>query len=191
MLDAFPLPSSGPVALPAPASDWRQTLAVGDVVAFRFPVADVEGGLPKTRPCLVLEVDTVFGERRVTLAYGTTVPGGRNRGYEVRVSDPLALAAAGLHRPTRFVAQRRITVSPDNPGFAVCRNLKTPRIGRLAKSEMDRLQAVRARLHAEADIAADRRAERRRELADRRPQGARPARPFTVEIVRRRKPATR
>ncbi|PTR11633.1 hypothetical protein [Cereibacter azotoformans] len=66
MLDASPVPFSAPVDLPAlpdaaPAPDWRQALAVGDVVAFRFPVADVEGGLPKTRPCLVLEVDTVFG----------------------------------------------------------------------------------------------------------------------------------
>lgn len=79
MLDASPLPLSssdadaffsptapGPVAA---AADWRQTLRVGDIVSFRFPVEDVEGGPAKNRPCLVLEVEPTHAAPRITLAY--------------------------------------------------------------------------------------------------------------------------
>ncbi|EGJ22917.1 hypothetical protein RSWS8N_12545 [Cereibacter sphaeroides WS8N] len=202
MLDASPLPLSSsdadaffsPTAFgPVPAAaDWRQTLKVGDIVSFRFPVEDVEGGPAKNRPCLVLEVEQTHAAPRITLAYGTTVPGGRKRGYEVRVSDPAAFREAGLHRPTRFIGLRRLTVSADHPAFAVCRDLGTPKIGRLTGAEFERLQAVRARIHAEADIAAERRAERRREVAEERARRSQaPARPFVVEIKRRRSAVAR
>ncbi|RAZ81656.1 hypothetical protein [Cereibacter johrii] len=201
MLDASPLSLSAadadaflpPTALAVPAAaDWRQTLKVGDIVSFRFPVEDLEGGPAKNRPYLLLEVEPTHAGPRITLAYGTTVHGGRNRGYEVRLSDPAVFREAGLHRPTRFIGLRRLTVSADHPGFAVCRDLGTPKIGRLAGAEFERLQAVRDRIHAEADIAADRRAERRREVAEDRARRSRaPARPFVVEVKRRRQVTSR
>ncbi|WP_180325259.1 hypothetical protein [Cereibacter azotoformans] len=144
----------------------------------------------KKRPCLVLEVQDTGPARRITLAYGTTVPGGRNRGYEVRITQAEALRASNLREPTRFIGSRQLCVSAAHPGFAVSRRLKTARIGRLTGAEFERLQAVRARIHAEADIAADRRAERRREVAEERARrGSPPVRPFVVETVRRRRPA--
>ncbi|MGP3699709.1 hypothetical protein [Rhodobacter sp. NSM] len=202
MLDASPLPPSAanadlpflPPVSPDPAlvpADWRQTLAVGDIVSFRFPVEDVENVPPKKRPCLVLEVEPTDSVPRITLAYGTTVVSGRNRGYEVRIASSVACAAAGLHRPTRFIGLRRLAVSADHPGFIVSREAGTPKIGRLAGTGFERLQAVRARIHAEADIAADQRAERRREVAEERARRSEaPKRSFVVETIRSRRVAS-
>lgn len=141
---------------------WQDRLSHGDVVAFRFPVADEDGAPPKSRPCLVLDVVTIAGTTLVTLAYGTTAQSDANRGCEIHVTRPEAMRAAGVHRPTRFVGARRITVSVDHSGFAANR-AGTPVIGRLGAPEFERLNAVRARIHAEADMAAERHATRRRE----------------------------
>ncbi|MER2509256.1 MAG: hypothetical protein ABTQ27_10910 [Amaricoccus sp.] len=79
---------------------------------------------------------------------------------------------AGLRRPTRFVCARRLWVSLDHPGWDVNPKHPTPVIGALTSEGMARLNAIRARIHALRDIAADRRASRRRD--------------FTVEHRRRR-----
>lgn len=210
---------------PLPPS-WQATLEVGDVVLFRFPVAE-EGGdagasrlgrpdpatrgshgagapvpptncaidgtgraaplpQPKVRPCLVMEIETRAGLRVATLAYGTDVHARANTGYEIRLRQPGALAAAGLHKPTRFVGGRRLTVSLDHAGFEVHPVLLTAVIGGLAAPERARLDAVRARLQAEADIAAHHRTEARRERREaRRPSVATPR----LVPVERRHPA--
>ncbi|MCA0273078.1 MAG: hypothetical protein LCH69_13595 [Proteobacteria bacterium] len=163
------------IAKPAPATaGWQSRLTHGDVVMFRYPVADGDGETPKPRPCLILDVVTIAGSTLVTLAYGTTACSSANRGYEIHVTRAEAMRAAGLHRPTRFVGARRITVTTGHPGFAENR-AGTPVVGRLGELEFERLNAVRARIHAEADMAAERRATRRRE--GRQP----PARPVSVE----------
>ncbi|AMY70692.1 hypothetical protein [Frigidibacter mobilis] len=151
--------------------DWRDTVAIGDIVAFRFPVADEDGGDGlKNRPCLVLEVQDRGGARSALLAYGTSSYGRSNRGYEVRIRRPEALASCGLHRPTRFVGARRLWVPLASQGF-VCRQIDDSAvIGHLSGAELARLNAVRARLIAEADVAAHCRAEAR----PARQAGARP-----------------
>lgn len=136
-----------------PALPWTATLTWGDIVSFRFPVAEEEGVKPKARPCLVLDVEDRDGLRFATLAYGTSVGGTANRGFEIRVSRPEEAAAAGLDRPTRFVGARRITVSVAHPGFCMHRVLGTPVLGRLTGASVDRMNRVRARIHAERDIA--------------------------------------
>ena len=139
---------------------WPDHVQRGDVVRFRFPVAEEDGEKPKLRPCLILETGTLNGRRSVTLAYGTSAHPKRNYGYEVIVKDKAAMRAAGLTKPTRFVAIRRITVSTEHPGFEpLC---GTPVIGRLDAPLLQRMVAVRARLWAEHDIAAERDLERRR-----------------------------
>lgn len=141
---------------PSPAA-WQTGLQIGDVVAFRFPVAeegDEAGPQPKVRPCLVIEITERGGHRFATLAYGTGAGTRANRGYEIRVMQPEALAAAHLDKPTRFVAARRLTVSLENPGFHCHARHRSPVIGRLGPAELERLHAVRGRIQAEADIAA-------------------------------------
>ena len=117
---------------PCPSTPWHARLAPGDVVSFRFPVADPgRGARVKKRPCLVLEVRVVEGRRHALLAYGTSVRSRANRGREIRVRRPEGLAQAGLHRPTRFVGARSVTVPLDDPRFVVSAQTGSPVLGRL------------------------------------------------------------
>ncbi|WP_372993947.1 hypothetical protein [Sulfitobacter sp.] len=72
--------------------------------------------------------------------------------------------AAGLDRPSRFVCSRRVIVSINHPGFEGGEECGTL-IGRLDAPLVDRMNDVRARLQAEADIKAEARRERREEQA--------------------------
>lgn len=148
------LPSHQFVEQAQPVRPWTETLSHGDIVSFRFPIADENGAAPKARPCLVLDIEEREGLHLVTLAYGTSAEGRANRGYEIRVACPEDAAAAGLDRPTRFVGARRLIVSLAHPGFHVSRSLGTPVIGRLPGIALARMHRVRARIHAERDIAA-------------------------------------
>lgn len=161
-LDATPV-------IPAPLADWKAGLKRGDIVAYRFPVRDGTEGAPKARPCLVLEVESVGGIRLVTLAYGTTAPRGSDRRYEIRVDREGEPEASGLNRSTRFQGAIRLTVSTESGGFVLRPAIRSPVIGRLIPRRIATMNAVRGRLHADADIASERRAERRRELMQDRP----------------------
>ena len=94
---------------------WKANIAPGDVVRFRFPVAECSdhnaAAGPKLRPCLVLEVFQLSGQRFVKIAYGTSAFTTANKGCEVLVKHPDGCAAAGLDRPTRFVGARSIIVT--------------------------------------------------------------------------------
>jgi hypothetical protein len=175
------------IAEPTAAPDWQANLNVGDIVSYRFPVAEEPGAAsPKARPCLVIDVETLAGVRYAVLAYGTTATAGPNRGYEINVRAAEAFAAAGLHKPTRFICARRLLVPLSSPAFVCCAATGAPILGRLTGAERERMNAVRARIHAERDIAADRRAERR--TRERRRSHA--SRPFTVQLRRsKRQPA--
>lgn len=144
--------------------DWQQDLALGDVVLFRFPTTEdlPDGEAPKMRPCLVLETPRLGGRSFAKLAYGSSAYGKSNRGREVIVRQAPSIAAAGLNRPSRFTLNRSLLVSLDHPGFEAEKH-GDPRIGRLDEGLMERLHALRARIQAEADIAADHRRARREE----------------------------
>lgn len=148
-------------SLPETAA-WQDTLCRGDIVLFRFPEIDGDEDVAKMRPCLVLEVDGRDGQRRATLAYGTTSRTSANRGYEIRIKRRSSLVIAGLNRQTRFVGARTTTVDLNHPDFDQSLR-ETPFIGRLDTYLIERMHAVRARLQAESDIAAEVRRERREE----------------------------
>lgn len=150
-----------------PALDWAAYPQRGDVVLFRFPVADSadQKEPPKRRPCLVLDVRRRGVECFVELAYGTSSKGRANRGYELIVKQPESRARAGLNKPTRFVCARRIFVNVKSEGFDCPGGSGSPLIGCLDEALMERMNAIRARIQAEADIAAHYREERRREQA--------------------------
>lgn len=155
-------PRAGSPLPPAPqaAASWQQTISHGDIVSFHFPVEDGDGGPGKARPCLVLDVVAIAGTRLITLAYGTSSPKPTSRAYVIPCDWRDDWRAAGLLRPTHFRGVRRVSVTADHPGFA-CNRAGTPVIGRLEGRPFERMNAVRGRLHAEADIAAERRRERR------------------------------
>ena len=144
------------------AAYWADDVQRGDIVLFKFPVRHPGlGDEPKVRPCLVLEVEMHGDHKRLVLAYGTSAATPANRGYEIAITHVSDLQAAGLKRATRFVGARLLSVSPDHTGFDVG-GTEPPIIGRLPANRIERMNWVRARIHAERDIAADRRAERRK-----------------------------
>ena len=151
---------------------WRDHVTHGDIVSFRFPLAE-EGnaGPPKARPCLVLDIETKGGQRYALLAYGTTSHRRSNVGYEVHVRRRAEYLSAGLDEPTRFVGARRLMVPLTRSGFAVCRATGSCVVGRLDGAPFEEMNAVRGRIHAEHDIAAERRSGRRRSHLQRREFG--------------------
>ena len=126
---------------------WRDHLSHGDIVLFRFPLAeDGETATPKPRPCLVLDVETIGGKRYALLAYGTTSQRRANVGEEIRVHHRAEYRAAGLDEPTRFVGRRRVRVPLDDTGFAICGVTGSAVLGRLDAGLLQRMQNVCARI---------------------------------------------
>ncbi|CUH39173.1 hypothetical protein JSE7799_01894 [Jannaschia seosinensis] len=155
-------------------SAWQDHVSHGDIVSFRFPLAEERGsGQPKARPCLILDIEMHGGQRYALLAYGTTSRRRSNVGYEVHVRRRAEYLIAGLDEPTRFVGARRLLVPLTHSGFATCRATGSAVLGRLDGAPFEAMNAVRGRIHAERDIAADRRSRRR--------GGLRRGRDFTVE----------
>lgn len=161
---------------------WQDDISPGDIVSFRFPLAE-EGhaGRPKARPCLVLDIEVRGGQRFALLAYGTTSRRRSNVGYEVHARRRADYLVAGLNEPTRFVGARRLLVPLTHGGFSICRATGSAMLGRLGGAPFSAMNAVRARIHAERDIAADRRSQQRRR------SGAMRGREFTVERRTRRR----
>lgn len=145
---------------------WQDHISPGDIVSFRFPLAE-EGhsGRPKARPCLVLDLEEHGGKRYALLAYGTTSRRRSNIGYEVHVRRRADYLAAGLNEPTRFVGARRLLVPLNHSGFSVRRATGSAVLGRISGAPFTSMNAVRGRIHAEHDIAADRRNARRSRAA--------------------------
>jgi len=141
---------------------WQDHIAPGDIVAFRFPLAE-EGhtGRPKARPCLVLDIEVQGGQRCALLAYGTTSRRRSNVGYEVHARRREDYRSAGLNEPTRFVGARRLLVPLTHSGFSICRAAGSAVLGRLSGAPLSAMHAVRGRIHAERDIAASYRSRQR------------------------------
>lgn len=153
---------------------WQSSLCRGDIVLFRFPEIKSVTDAPKTRPCLVLEVDGIDGQKIAKIAYGTSARTGANRGYEIWVKRRSSMTVAGLNRLTRFVGARTTTVSLNHPDFELGKQA-SPIIGHLDDFLCERMQAVRARLQVENDIYLEVRNERLRcqetaALANRHPR---------------------
>lgn len=148
---------------------WQDHVTSGDIVSFRFPLAE-EGdtGQPKARPCLILDIEIRDGVRFAWLAYGTTSHRRSNVGYEVHVRRRADYLPAGLDEPTRFVGARRLLVPLTHKGFAICRTTGSCVLGRLEGEAFAAMNAVRGRIHAEHDIAAECRSHRRRNYLRRR-----------------------
>ena len=128
---------------------------------FRFPLAeDASIAQPKARPCLILDIEVRGDERYALLVYGTTSRRRSNVGYEVHVRRRDDYVSAGLNEATRFVGARRLSVPLNHSGFVICRATGSAVIGRLDGAPFDAMNALRGRIHAEADIAEVRRTRR-------------------------------
>lgn len=176
MLDATPITLTMTDA-------WQDHISYGDTVSFRFPVTEPGDTSPlKARPCLILDIEEKKEVRYALLAYGTTSRRKANVGYEIHVRTSAACAAAGLDAPTRFVGARRILVPLSHSGFVIHPGLGAPVLGRLEGDEFERMNEVRARIFAMADIRAEQKVRTLRERT-RKPLNA-----FTVETRRSSRP---
>lgn len=116
---------------------WADQLRPGDILAFRFPHGEADQGT-KIRPCVVLAVQRLANSVHVTLAFGTTATGPANRGLDLSLCDKTDWQTAGLHRPTRFVLARRLTVSSIDLRFDLGAP-NDPMIGRVPDHALNRL----------------------------------------------------
>ncbi|CUH38624.1 hypothetical protein JSE7799_01441 [Jannaschia seosinensis] len=156
MLDSTP-------TIPTMTHVWRDHVGYGDIVSFRFPLAEEESQRrPKARPCLILDIEVRDGQRYALLAYGTTSRRRSNVGYEVQVRRRADHLSAGLDESTRFVGAQRLLVPLTHSGFVICGATGSAVLGRLDGAPFEAMNAVRGRIHAERDIAAERRSNRRR-----------------------------
>ncbi|WP_136057735.1 hypothetical protein [Candidatus Halocynthiibacter alkanivorans] len=162
---------------PKLTAEWQDHLTCGDIVSFRFPVeGDPEAVLePKKRPCLVIDRRVIGSLPYVTLAFGTSAYHQKTRGYGVDIINPARVISAGLHQPTRFICYRKVSVPLNHIDFVRNKAIESPVLGTLSGPEFERMNQVRARLQAEADIAAEHRARRRI-------YGRRKAKPLTVAV---------
>ncbi|UTH49556.1 hypothetical protein KBW81_07335 [Loktanella salsilacus] len=143
---------------------WQEHLSPGDIVSFRFPVRMAKpGDTPKPRPCLVLEIEEMAGQRFALIAYGTSSPRRANCGEEVHALNAEDYAAFGLDRPTRFIGARRIMVSMNSAGFILNCDIASPVLGKLSGGPAERLRTVRARIRQMQAATAERLADRRRQ----------------------------
>ncbi|TCP58395.1 hypothetical protein EV663_1296 [Rhodovulum bhavnagarense] len=144
-----------------PAPDWSAALSHGTVLSCRFPLSPdrPEPDAPPL-PCLVLDIETLGGRRVALIAPGVPRPDTRQRGYAIDIADGAELVRAGLWHPIRFLADKRLLISVGNTGIFPARHGTAPVLGRLSGASFERMNAVRARLHAERDIAAERRRDR-------------------------------
>ncbi|CTQ48097.1 hypothetical protein [Jannaschia donghaensis] len=171
MLDSTPI-------IHTMTAEWRDHISPGDIVSFRFPLAeDGNRAHPKARPCLILDIEERGDHRFALIAYGTTSRRKSNIGYEVHVRRREDYAAAGLNRPTRFVGARRVLVSLDHSGFALCGATGSAVLGRIEGKPYEVMNLVRGRIYAIRDIAADRRARAQRFRMRGRKDGTGRARP--------------
>lgn len=139
------------VSVPQSAgADLRRTIATGDIIT--WPQAPA--GL-----ALVVEVETIRGWPLLTLALGEPDQSQPARGAVLRLIRMDEVRQSGLLTPMRFDLDRRISVAPTHPALA---DAPSPVVGHLCEAAVARLHAGRARIHALRDIAAERRAARRR-----------------------------
>lgn len=121
-------------------------LAPGDVVLFRFPLAEgADGSGVKLRPCLVFDRRSLGGDEFLDLAYGTSSRTRSNVGYELHINRHDDIAAAGLDTPTRFICARRVLVHPRHRGFGRGPG-KDPFLGRISPELAVRLDDLRGKV---------------------------------------------
>lgn len=120
--------------------NWRADLRPGAIVCFAFPSKEGEAALEKSRPCLIIDVNAATGE--ATVAYGTGAWTSANVGLEIRVTRQDDLAAASLHKKTRFVCARRVRVPMTSLRF-VEGGSGTAVLGHLPERLMPQLDDIR------------------------------------------------
>jgi hypothetical protein len=125
---------------------WKAQLTWGDIVQFRFPIADdCLSNLPQVRPCLVYDIQSINGIQLVTLICGIENDNHVPAPQDIVISHPEAMSSTGLLIPTRFDSNLRLTVSSNHNWFTP-QSTGSPVIGRLNESEKIQLRSLRTQV---------------------------------------------
>lgn len=134
-----------------PVALWADAVSRGDVICL---IPTDPDGSDAPLPCLVLEVEEARRGKRLLIAPGVPGCADRDRAYEIGLRADPEWLAAGLIGPTRFLGAARIVLRSTSPRVHVPKGAVSPISGRLTGAALDRMNRVRARIHAERDIAA-------------------------------------
>lgn len=138
---------------------WIQSLRVGDLVLYRFPLVDPgDGHELKPRPCVVADIANIHGMLFLELIPGTQAPLPEPVAADI-VSDATAFfndLAEG--ESWRFLAKRSVKVDAAHASFVTLPDDTSPFVGRLYGSALEHLEALRAAREAsrERHLAAKR-----------------------------------
>lgn len=146
-----------------PVVPWTDTVSRGDVLWIN-PTGP--GTTQAPLPCLVLEVEAAPRGKRLLVAPGVAGRADRTQPYEIALRTERECQAAGVPGPTRFLGAARIFLRTTSASIHIPRGAVSPNTGRLTSVVVGRMNRVRARIHSELDIAADRAARKAKERAD-------------------------
>lgn len=141
------------------ARPWVQSLRVGDIVLYRFPLVEPGSGhalMP--RPCMVANIENIHGITFVELMPGTQSPLPEPMPTDI-LSDASAFCGDLADGDDwRFLAKRAIKVDAAHGSFVTPPDETSPILGRLYGAALDQLEVLRAAREAsrERHLAAKR-----------------------------------
>lgn len=114
-----------------------------DIVWCRFPLDEIPGPGPKSRPAIVKQaLQDEEGNPWVNVMYGTTKLRMRENPFDFYVSNMTEMDHAGLFHATRFELKRCKIVPWAEEYFAKLRGYPSPVIGRLSPHSIRMLQVA-------------------------------------------------
>ena len=141
------------------ARPWVQSLRVGDMVLYRFPLVGPGDGHALTpRPCLVANIETIHGITFVELMPGTQSPLPEPVAADI-VADASAFCGERAEGDGwRFLAKRAVKIDAAHGGFVTPPDETSPVVGRLYGAALEQLEALQAARQAsrERHLAAKR-----------------------------------
>lgn len=127
------------------ARPWVQSLRVGDLVLYRFPLVDPGSGHTLTpRPCLVANIKIIHGVTFVELMPGTQQPLPEPVAADILCDASAFCGDLAAGDGWRFLAKRAVKIDAAHGSFVTPPSETSPIVGRLYGAALEQLDALRA-----------------------------------------------
>jgi hypothetical protein len=148
---------------------WIQSLRVGDIVLYRFPLVDPGDGHDlKPRPCIVADIADIHGMLFLELIPGTQAPLPEPIAEDIATDATAFCGDLSEGDGWRFLSKRAVKVDAIHARFVSPPDETSPVVGRLYGSALEQLEALRAA--REASRARHLAAKRNKPKPNRRPE---------------------